>query len=361
MLKEILHGTFGIETILETYKNKKILITGHTGFKGSWLTLWLSMIGVKLYGISLKPKRFDDHFNFIKTDIESHYLDLRDYTKIKKIVKKINPDLIFHLAAQPLVRESYLSPLETWNINVMGTANILDAARCCEKLRGLVVVTSDKCYENIEIQRGYKESDPMGGHDPYSSSKGACELLVNSFRNSFFASSKQLIASARAGNVIGGGDWSEDRLVPDIARAVKSNSNIVIRSPEATRPWQHVLDCLNGYLLLGESLLKRKKEFAQAWNFGPNKSGNLKVIDVIKIIAAEWEGVNYEIQKSVDLHEANLLFLNNTKVKKYLNWKPVWGVKRSIVETIEWYKVFHEKHQIISEDQIKKFMMDCTS
>ena len=347
--------------MFKPYKHKKILITGHTGFKGSWLSLWLSMIGADLYGISLKPKTQDDHFNFIKTDIESHFTDIRDYSNIKKIITTINPDLIFHLAAQPLVRESYQSPLDTWNTNVMGTAHILDVARGCESLKGVVVVTSDKCYENREIQKGYQESDPMGGHDPYSSSKGACELLVNSFRKSFFSSSKQLVASARAGNVIGGGDWSDDRLIPDIARAVKSNSKILIRSPRATRPWQHVLDCLNGYLLLGENLLKGKKEFAQAWNFGPNKSGNLKVIDVMKMIAGQWENVSYEIQQSTDLHEANLLYLNNSKAKRHLNWRPVWGVKKSIFETIQWYKAFQESRQIISEDQIKKFMTDCNS
>jgi len=348
-------------TLERTFKNKKVIVTGHTGFKGSWLTLWLSMLGADLYGISLKPKRRNDHFNLIKTDLESHYADIRDNNRIKTLIKKIDPDLIFHLAAQPLVRESYLSPLDTWNTNVIGTANILNAARSCERLKGIVIVTSDKCYENREIVKSYKESDPMGGHDPYSSSKGACELLVNSFRKSFFTSSKQLVASARAGNVIGGGDWSEDRLIPDIARAVKSNSNILIRSPQATRPWQHVLDCLNGYLHLGESLLKGKKEYAQAWNFGPNKSGNLKVIDVINMIVAEWESVSYETQQTADLHEANLLYLDNSKAKRYLNWRPVWCVKKSILKTIEWYKVFQESRQIISEDQIKKFMMDCKS
>jgi len=339
------------------FNQKKILVTGHTGFKGSWLVLWLKIIGANVSGISLPPKSKNDHINHLSTDIESHYQDINDYDKTFKIIKKINPDFIFHLAAQPLVRESYNMPIETWQTNVIGTANILNISRSLNNLKGVLVVTSDKCYENREIDYGYKEDDKLGGFDPYSSSKAAVELLVSSFRNSFFSNTDTpLIASARAGNVIGGGDWSSDRLFPDIVRSIQSKNALLIRNPNATRPWQHVLDCLYGYLVLAENLLKTNgRAYDQAWNFGPSKSSNIKVIDILKKVKNLWDDFEWVIDDGLNNHEANLLYLDSSKSQKLLHWKSILDIDETLSWTINWYKEFLNNN-VISINQINNFM-----
>lgn len=343
--------------MLNIYKNKKVLIFGHTGFKGSWLALWLSRLGANISGISLPPENKYDHFNLLNLDIDTQFLDIRDYEGLKKKLVKFNPDLIFHLAAQPLVRDSYVDPLKTWSTNVIGSANILNAIKYARNLKGIIVVTSDKCYENKEIRRGYKEDDPMGGNDPYSASKGACEILVNSYRKSFFdLKSSPIICSVRAGNVIGGGDWSKDRLIPDIIKSIKSKKILKIRYPHAIRPWQHVLDCIYGYLLLGEKLLKHETGYSGAWNFGPNRSEGLKVIDILTIIKEQWNSFDWEIEKKIQPYESNLLLLNNTKAKTFLKWNPIWRKKISIYESIYWYKEFLKNKKIISEQQLEKYI-----
>jgi CDP-glucose 4,6-dehydratase len=271
-----------------SYQNKKVLVTGHTGFKGSWLIKWLEMLGAEVQGISLEPNTEPNHFTLIHSDIKSHILDIRDAEKLSKTIRSINPDIVFHLAAQPLVRESYEYPLETLQTNVMGTANVLNACRGLDNLKAILVVTTDKCYENKEWIWGYRESDPMGGYDPYSMSKGCAELVVSSFRRSYFnlddysKKHSTLLATARGGNVIGGGDWSKDRLIPDIIKSVVKQQSVMIRSPHSTRPWQHVLECLSGYLMLGQKLLQGEKAFAEAWNFGPPGDAEASVLDVLK-------------------------------------------------------------------------------
>jgi len=343
--------------MLDCFKNKKILVTGHTGFKGSWLVSWLNIIGANVSGISLPPKSKYDHFNFLELNIDSHFQDINDFDNLQNIIKKINPEFIFHLAAQPLVRESYKTPIDTWQTNVMGTANILNISQSLKDLKGILVITSDKCYENREIDYGYKEDDRLGGYDPYSSSKAATEILVNSFRKSFFSTPKSpLIASARAGNVIGGGDWSVDRLFPDIVRSVQTKKSIMIRNPHATRPWQHVLDCLFGYLLLAEKLFECSDfTYAEAWNFGPAKNSNIKVIDILKNVKILWPDVKWELDNGLNSHEANLLYLDSTKANTLLNWNCNLDIDTTLEWTIEWYKEFLDSN-IISNNQINQYM-----
>jgi len=280
------------------YKNKKVLITGHTGFKGSWLALWLKELGAEVIGYALKPPTTPSHYELLtqqptdNLNIISIEGDIRNYIKLNEIFQSYKPEIVFHLAAQPLVRYSYINPVETFETNVMGTINVFEACRNCESVRAIVNITSDKCYENKEWVWGYRESDPMGGYDPYSASKGCAELVTSAYRNSFFTPSypltdsppRVLLASARAGNVIGGGDWADDRLIPDIMRATAKNESVIIRNPKATRPWQHVLEPLSGYLLLGQKLLEGRKEFAGGWNFGPDDESNITVENLIENI-----------------------------------------------------------------------------
>jgi len=338
------------------YEGRKILVTGHTGFKGSWLSLWLKMLGAEVVGISLPPDTSPNHWDLLKLDLESNFLDIRDENQVRNQIQLIKPDMIFHLAAQPLVRRSYLEPIETWATNVMGTANILNAARSVEKLRAIVVVTTDKCYENKEWVWGYREIDPIGGHDPYSASKGGSELVVASFRNSFFNSpSSALIASARGGNVIGGGDWSEDRLIPDLIRSTISNANLIVRSPDATRPWQHVLECLSGYILLGQKLLEGNKNYAGAWNFGPEREGNRQVKEVLNTFQKYIPSFQWAHSELSHPHEAQLLHLDSGKAREYLSWRPVLSFEEGIGETANWYRAWLESGSVISEDQLSAY------
>jgi len=348
-----------------SYKNLKIFVTGHTGFKGSWLVLWLLKSGARVCGYSLLPPTQPNHYDILKPDIESYIGDIRDLDKLSSSVEFFRPDAVFHLAAQPFVRKSYRDPIETFESNVMGTANILEACRKTDSVRSVVIVTSDKCYENREWVWGYRENDPMGGYDPYSASKGCAELVTASYRNSFFhpdayqKTHQTLVASVRAGNVIGGGDWGEDRLVPDIMRAANHNEKVIIRNPQAVRPWQHVLEPLSGYLLLGQQLMEGKKEFAGAWNFGPDDDGHIPVIAMVKNLQARWKNIDFEIIHDNNTpHEANMLKLDCSKARSLLGWKPVWNSAAMLEKTAAWYREFYESGRVISQEQLTEYIED---
>ncbi len=325
------------------YKNKKVFITGHTGFKGSWLTLWLTMMGAKVLGYALEPNTDPSLFNVLNLhkDIDHIIGDIRDFEKLREIITEFKPEIVFHLAAQPLVRLSYREPRLTYETNVMGTVNLLEAIRQTKSIRAVVNVTSDKCYENKEWVWGYREIDPMGGYDPYSSSKGCSELITAAYRNSYFKNTETAIASARAGNVIGGGDWAEDRLIPDIVRSLSKGKQIIIRNPKATRPWQHVLEPLSGYLLLGRLLYEKGQEFAEAWNFGPNDSCMMTVEEIVKKSIEIWGSGSYVVDSSEQPHEANLLKLDVSKAEKRLGWISVLSPIQSVNSSISWYLQFY--------------------
>ena len=344
------------------YKNKKVLITGHTGFKGSWLALWLNELGADVVGYALDPKTDKDNFvvtglaNKIKKDIRA---DIRDKEKLFKVFKEEKPEIVFHLAAQPLVMESYEHPLETFDTNIMGTVNVLDAIRKTNSVLTGIMITSDKCYENREMIWGYRENDPMGGHDPYSASKGAAELVINSYRKSFLKKDEKSIASARAGNVIGGGDWSDYRLIPDFIRAIEAEQPIEIRNPQATRPWQHVLEPLSGYLLLGAKMMGKPDIYDEAWNFGPYSNEIYPVKDVVeKMIRKLGKGTWKDVSKSNKHHEANLLTLDITKALTQLGWKQVLNFDENIDMTIDWYKNYSTNEDMYEfcKNQIEKYL-----
>ncbi|TSA26626.1 CDP-glucose 4,6-dehydratase [bacterium] len=345
------------------YKNRVVLVTGHTGFKGSWLSLWLQELGAQVIGYALEPPTHPNHFGLLNLQMHSYISDIRDRQKLFKVIKETKPEIVFHLAAQPIVRKAYKEPLETLETNIIGTANVFEACKNSKSVRAILNITSDKCYENNEWVWGYRESDPMGGFDPYSASKGCSELITSAYRNSFFnlydyeKTHRVLLASCRAGNVIGGGDWAEDRLIPDIMKATSKNEKVEIRSPYSTRPWQHVLEPLNGYLILGQKLFEGNKEFAEAWNFGPRDSEILNVKSVVEICKEHWNAVNYKLLNLDDkLHEANLLKLDCSKANIFLNWFPKCGTKKSIIDTIYWYKNYYVNNKIISKEQLYNFV-----
>lgn len=324
----------------EFWEGKKVLITGHTGFKGTWLTILLHEAGAKVIGYSLEKYPNDRFFN--ETKISSKIKDVRgdigDFDFLKKTFETNAPDIVFHLAAQPLVRKSFDEPLGTVRTNIMGTTNVLECIRLTEGVKIGVIITSDKCYENVEQIHGYKETDSMGGHDPYSCSKGCIELIVDAYRNSFFKKQNKLVASARAGNVIGGGDWSEDRLIPDCIKALKNNIPIKIRNPCHTRPWQHVLEPLRGYLFLAEKMFKEKK-YDEAWNFGPNIQSIKPVKEIVDALVKGWgDGKWLDCSKPDDKHEANLLSLDISKAYFLLGWKPKIDLQTTVKYTVDWYK-----------------------
>lgn len=345
--------------------NKKILVTGHTGFKGTWLCLWLEMLGAKVIGYSIDVPTKPSLFELVKPKCIDIRGDVADFKKLNSVVKKYKPEIIFHLAAQPLVRLSYEKTLDTYKSNVIGTANVLETLKFNKCVKAVVTITTDKVYLNNETGRAFKENDPLGGYDPYSASKAACEIVISSYRNSFFnvedygKSHNVLIASARAGNVIGGGDFAKDRLIPDFIRAILSKKDLKIRNPKAIRPWQHVLEPLSGYLMLGANLLKGKKEFAQGWNFGPEKKDIKNVEEIVKIMCSNFDGkIKYNVDKTKQPHEAHYLKLDITKAKKQLKWKPRWNVQMALNKICDWVKVYQQKQNIreICEKQIKEFM-----
>jgi CDP-glucose 4,6-dehydratase len=336
-----------------------VLVTGHTGFKGSWLTLWLNELGADVTGLSLAPPTAPNHWDLLGLGIHEHRQDIRDTSAVAQAVERAQPEIVFHLAAQSLVRRSYRDPLDTWSTNVLGTANLLDACRRTATVRAIVVVTSDKCYENHSLKRAYRETDRLGGHDPYSASKAAAELVAASHRDAFFDShGAPLLATARAGNVIGGGDWSEDRLVPDLVRAVAAGSKLEIRSPDAIRPWQHVLESLAGYLLLGQKLLAGERDFATAWNFGPDSDDSCTVVDVLARMKAFWPQLSWRIGRETQPHEAQWLSLDSTKAREKLGWRCVWPLDTSIRVTSDWYGRFLDRGDAESRSQLKQYVAD---
>lgn len=321
---------------------KKVFLTGHTGFKGSWLSLWLQMMGANVKGYSLVPNSSPNLFTKARVfeNMESEIGDIRDLNHISKSIKDFNPDIIIHMAAQPLVRKSYYDPVETYSTNVMGTVNLFEAARTCSNLKSIVSVTTDKCYENKEWDWGYRESEPMGGHDPYSSSKGCVELVTAAYRRSFFYSNDSaFIASARAGNVIGGGDWSEDRLIPDILKAFENSEPVIVRNPLSTRPWQHVLEPLSGYLLLAENLYLSGDKFAEPWNFGPKEEDCKSVSWILDNLVEKWgNGASWTLDKKSNPHEAQFLKLDCSKAANRLKWYPKWDLNNSLSMIIKWHQ-----------------------
>lgn len=336
------------------WKDKRVLITGHTGFKGSWLSFWLNSLGAKVCGYSLLPETNPNLFENLKLEnlIESNIGDIRDLPKFSETLKSFQPEIVFHLAAQPLVRRSYREPIETYTTNVIGTINILEAIRQVDSVKSAVIITTDKVYENEERSFGYSENDRLGGFDPYSNSKACAELAVSSYRNSFFADGKCLIATTRAGNVIGGGDWSEDRLLPDVFRSLIFGENLLIRNPNSVRPWQHTLEPLNGYMLLAENLFVGNKDFATAWNFGPEDEDAKPVGFILDEIKQIWdEKVDWQIAAGEHPHETNLLKLDSTKAKNELGWKPKLSLPEALKLTSDWYKSFKNKEDLIEITQ----------
>ena len=338
------------------YHNKRVFLTGHTGFKGSWLSLWLTALGAKVCGYSLAPNTEPSMYEELKIGdrIEKSVIgNLLDFEKLQKEINDFQPEIIFHLAAQPLVRLSYSEPILTYQTNVIGTLNVLEAARRCSSVKAFVNVTTDKCYENKEINRGYKEDEPMGGYDMYSSSKGCVEIMSSSFRRSFLENGYAM-ATARAGNVIGGGDWALDRLIPDCIKAINSGQKIEIRNPIAVRPWQHVLEPLSGYLLLGERLLEEGNRYAEGFNFGPNEESVLRVAEVADKVCKFYGKGEVVIHKKDNLHEANLLMLNREKAERILGWTPTYTADKAIEETVNWYKYFYEGKKDLYEFTVKQ-------
>lgn len=337
----------------DIFRGKRILLTGHTGFKGSWLALWLRELGANVTGLALAPETRPNHWDALALDIDDRRMDIRDAQALQQLFVEVRPELVLHLAAQPLVRQSYRAPLETWSTNVMGTANVLEASRHTASVEAIVVVTTDKCYENREWPWGYREVDALGGHDPYSASKAGAELVVASYRKAFLsAPDAPLIASARAGNVIGGGDWSQDRLVPDLVRAVSAGQSLEIRSPGATRPWQHVLESLSGYLFLASKLLKGEHRYAEAWNFGPEPEGNRTVAEVLTKMATHWPELHWHLGQSDQVHESTLLYLDSAKARAHLNWQPTWQFNQALERTVAWYRAWYERGELISRRQL---------
>lgn len=330
------------------WKNRRVLVTGHTGFKGSWLSLWLQMLDAKVCGIALSPSTNPNLFSLINIEnkMQSHIADVRDFSVIQKIIHDFQPDIIIHMAAQPLVRYSYQNPIETYETNVMGTVHVLEAAKTCDSVKAIVNVTTDKCYDNKENLRGYQEADGLGGFDPYSNSKACSELVTSAYRNSYYEKLNKGLASARAGNVIGGGDWSQDRLIADIMKSIVAQNPVIIRNPSAIRPWQHVLEPLSGYLLLAEKLFEQPNRYSEAWNFGPNTEEVATVETIVKQIFSQWRENNagWEIQNDPNaLHEAQFLKLDITKATTQLDWKPRLNLNTTISWVAQWYQAWMEK------------------
>lgn len=346
------------------WRGRRVFITGHTGFKGSWLTIWLRKLGADVYGFSLpEPPSTPSHFELLKPDCHSVFGDIRDSAALEKALRESSPEIVFHLAAQPIVRLSYLAPVETFSINLMGTLNLFEACRKTPSVKAIVNITTDKCYENIETDKAYQEGDPLGGHDPYSSSKACSEILSSCYRKSFFNSTGILLATCRAGNVIGGGDWAKDRLVPDIMRATAKREEAIIRNPSSIRPWQHVLDPLCGYIMLGKKLLDGNAKSATAWNFGPALEDCLTVQQIARKIAKLWKKVKCTEANSVNqsLHEAKILKLDCRKAQNELGWKSIWNSAKAIEKTVEWYRNFYELNTLKTLEDIEVYERDLSN
>ncbi|WP_413853808.1 CDP-glucose 4,6-dehydratase [Candidatus Ruminimicrobium bovinum] len=337
---------------LKLFSGKTVLVTGHTGFKGTWLCLWLEMLGAKVIGYSIDIPTKPSLFELVKPKCTDIRADIKDFNRLNSVIKKYKPEIIFHLAAQPLVRLSYKETLDTYQSNVIGTANVFESLKKNKFVKAVVAITTDKVYLNNETGKAFKEEDSLGGYDPYSASKACCEIVISSYRNSFFnlddykKTHNTLIASVRAGNVIGGGDFAKDRLIPDFIRAILSGKNLVIRNPKAIRPWQHVLEPLSAYLLLGAKLLQGKKEFAQGWNFGPDKKDIKTVEEIVKQLSENFSNIKYMIDKTKQPHEAHYLKLDISKAKKELNWTPRWTINIALDKICQWTKAYKNKENI---------------
>ena len=355
-----------IDLFGDFYKGKRVLVTGHTGFKGSWLSIWLHELGADVIGVSLDP--YSERDNYVLSDIGKKIkadirADIRDAQKMKDIFAEYKPEIVFHLAAQPLVRLSYEKPVDTYETNVLGSINVLEAIRATDSVKVGVMITTDKCYDNKEQLRGYKEDDPFGGYDPYSSSKGACEIAIQSWRRSFFNPEQfekhgKSIASVRAGNVIGGGDWALDRIIPDCIRALEANKPIQIRSPKSVRPWEHVLEPLSGYMLLAKKMWDRPTEYCEGWNFGPEAESVSTVWNVATELVRNFgKGELMDCSNPNAVHEAQLLMLDITKAKTRLGWKPRLNMQECIALVADWYKRYkNENVYSLCVEEIEKFI-----
>ena len=352
-----------MKKIIEHYKNLKILITGNTGFKGTWLSHWLLNMGAKVVGVALPPEKDSVLFKELNLNrrVKQYFFDIKKFDKINQIVKKEKPDLIFHIAAKSIVSYSYIDPLKTFQSNILGSANLLETFRK-NNIPSMIYITSDKCYLNLDLKKDYKESDVLGGLDNYSSSKASAELIFSSYFHSYFKEKKKHLSlgTVRAGNVIGGGDMKANRLIPDIVRSIKNDKKILIRNPYSTRPWQHVLEPLSGYLILGQKLLNKKINIKThpSWNFGPERKNCKNVITIVKKILNHWKIKKQIIIKKEKMHEAKFLSLNINKAKRELNWKPKLSLNQTVSFTIDWYKNFFEakKMQNFSSEQIENYM-----
>ncbi|RUM91452.1 MAG: CDP-glucose 4,6-dehydratase [Thiomicrospira sp.] len=344
------------------WRGKRVFLTGHTGFKGSWLSLWLHSMGAIVRGYALSPPTSPNLFDEagVQNVVDSQIGDVRDLTHLSESLTTFNPEILIHMAAQPLVRLSYQKPLETYDVNVMGTAKVLEAARNCPNLKSIVSVTTDKCYENKEWVWGYREDEAMGGYDPYSSSKGCAELVTSAYRRSFLQEKGIGLASARAGNVIGGGDWADDRLIPDILRAFESKQPVIVRNPASTRPWQHVLEPLSGYLVLAQKLYEQPDSYAEGWNFGPNDEDARPVDWILNHMVEKWPGSQWQLDESAHPHEAGYLKLDISKAKARLEWLPTWHLEHTLEKIVKWHQAWLDKQdmQVICLEEINEYMRD---
>ncbi|MCW7540534.1 CDP-glucose 4,6-dehydratase [Aquabacterium sp. A7-Y] len=353
-----LGGLFG-----DVYAGRRVLVTGHTGFKGSWLACWLHSMGARVFGLALPPDAEPAHLPLLGLQFEEALVDLRNGPAVADALRRFEPEVVFHLAAQPLVRRSYREPHATFDTNVMGLVNLLEAVRAMPSVRVVVNATTDKCYQNLDTGRAYRETDALGGHDPYSASKACAEIVSASYRASFLAHDDGrghpvALATARAGNVIGGGDWSEDRLIPDLVRAAMQGRITDIRHPGATRPWQHVLEPLSGYLLLGQRLWADPAACAEAWNFGPEAQGHLSVGEIVARFADEWPAVRHRLDTGPQPHEAALLHLDCRKAQHQLGWRPVWEAGTMLARTAAWYRGWHETGRVATRRDIQQYVAD---
>lgn len=344
-----------------SWQGRRVLVTGHTGFKGSWLALWLHRMGAHVTGLALEaesPSLFEQAR--IGELVDHRIANIRSPEAVQAIVTEVQPEVVFHLAAQPLVRLSYAQPVETFATNVQGTVHVLEACRHAVGLKAIVCVTSDKCYENREWVWPYRESDPMGGHDPYSASKGAAEIVISSYRHAFFSGEGPLLASVRAGNVIGGGDWATDRLIPDIVRAILSGQEVEIRSPDAVRPWQHVLEALGGYLAIAERLIAGDTVMADGWNFGPSDDDARPVGWILSRMIETWGEGAWKRSSGPQPHEAHLLRLDCSKARRTLGWRPVWGLEKALDRIVEWHRsvAAGADARAISQSQLDEYVTD---
>jgi CDP-glucose 4,6-dehydratase len=356
-------GDFVSDIFSTAYLNRKVMVTGHTGFKGSWLCSWLHMMGAEVMGVSLSPDTEPNHFDLLSLPVKSAIIDIRDAKSVRDTFSSFKPEIVFHLAAQPLVRKSYVDPALTYETNVIGTLHVYEACRQTPEVKAIVSITTDKVYENREWPWGYRESDALGGHDPYSSSKACAEILSESYRKSFFeadtSANKILLSTVRAGNVIGGGDWSEDRLIPDSVKSAAKGETTLIRNPHSIRPWQHVLEPLYAYLLIGQKLLENDVSAATSWNIGPLHERDWTVGEIMNECSEIWSSITWTSENRDAhpvLHEAGTLKLDCSKAVHYLDWAPVWDTRKALEKTIHWYKNFYEAGKVSTFEDIEEYI-----